>query len=443
MIDFLLLTKDERLQEAVKSDALSKELSIQFCDSYETFLDQIDTQPFGFVFVDLEKSATQPLPLLEWLETCQLPSKIGVICEESYGREVLASLRLGVDCVLSKENLLQNNSFVSRLQDLLVQQQDALADSFRPFVFQNKTEHFVVCSEHSRHLHDRLRAEQKHHLPLLLQGEIGVGKSFFVKALAADSCFSDLMIFDVESKDQSAFFSQQLQVLIQNSQKKSGPLLWYFPEIQKLTAELQEVLAQYLSSGEFLFNGLACVHPVKIVASYQDDFEDILDKNKFKEDLYWHFAKRTVSFKSISQRKEDLKALLQYWLSELWKQEQQYHYLSLDALESLMDYNWEQNISGLRQAFDQMIQNAKQSMVTGKALPEAVLVKSYYCEPHDDLDLSDLNYNDAKKRMLNNFHRDYIFSLLKKSNDNLTVAAEKAEMDRSNFKKIIKKYELM
>jgi DNA-binding NtrC family response regulator len=49
-------------------------------------------------------------------------------------------------------------------------------------------------------------------------------------------------------------------------------------------------------------------------------------------------------------------------------------------------------------------------------------------------------FKDAKERWIAGFERDYIASLLRKNNGNISHAAREAEIDRKYFRKLMKKY---
>jgi DNA-binding NtrC family response regulator len=54
-------------------------------------------------------------------------------------------------------------------------------------------------------------------------------------------------------------------------------------------------------------------------------------------------------------------------------------------------------------------------------------------------DLLELPYGEAKRRALEAFDRAYVSELLKRSGGNLSEAARKAGLDRSNFRRIVRK----
>jgi DNA-binding NtrC family response regulator len=74
-------------------------------------------------------------------------------------------------------------------------------------------------------------------------------------------------------------------------------------------------------------------------------------------------------------------------------------------------------------------------------LPPHVLGESFYIvEEFGDAALSRYPYQEAKERAIASFNYSYITNLLRQTNGNLSLAAEKAGMDRSNFRKVLKKY---
>jgi transcriptional regulator of acetoin/glycerol metabolism len=54
--------------------------------------------------------------------------------------------------------------------------------------------------------------------------------------------------------------------------------------------------------------------------------------------------------------------------------------------------------------------------------------------------LLDLPFADAKKRIVDNFEREYMVELLRRSGGNVSEAARQAGLDRSNFRRVLKKH---
>jgi DNA-binding NtrC family response regulator len=61
--------------------------------------------------------------------------------------------------------------------------------------------------------------------------------------------------------------------------------------------------------------------------------------------------------------------------------------------------------------------------------------------PSDLLD-NGVNFKDAKEQWVSSFERDYIESLLKRHNGNISHAAREADIDRKYLRRLMKKYEI-
>ena len=60
--------------------------------------------------------------------------------------------------------------------------------------------------------------------------------------------------------------------------------------------------------------------------------------------------------------------------------------------------------------------------------------------PDDDAALLSMTYAAAKDLALRKFERNYVEALLRACDGNISAAARKAGMDRSNFKRVLRKY---
>ena len=58
----------------------------------------------------------------------------------------------------------------------------------------------------------------------------------------------------------------------------------------------------------------------------------------------------------------------------------------------------------------------------------------------DDAAWLSLSYAAAKEQALRRFEKGYVDALMKACENNISAAARKAGMDRSNFKRVLRKY---
>jgi two-component system response regulator HydG len=178
---------------------------------------------------------------------------------------------------------------------------------------------------------------------------------------------------------------------------------------------------------------------LKIIATTAEDPELLAQRGRLKADLALLLPLNSIFVPPLRERKGDLALLAAHFLEEDFAPDR-ICYFSEDAMVALLAYDWPGNVSELKKIVSELAGRVKGVTFKAKDLPNALLEKGFYVQDVTDEDLAELNYNQAKNLALNKFNREYISILLSRSNNNLTVAAEIAGMDRSNFKKIVKKY---
>ncbi|MDZ4224406.1 MAG: sigma-54-dependent Fis family transcriptional regulator, partial [bacterium] len=117
--------------------------------------------------------------------------------------------------------------------------------------------------------------------------------------------------------------------------------------------------------------------------------------------------------------------------------------ISVDVLQTLQNYEWVGNVRELENVIERAVVLVNGDTIYAKDLPPQILGQSYYVtEEAGPKDLTKFPYQEAKDRALASFNRTYLASLLKQTSGNISIASERAGMDRSNFKKIIRRYNI-
>ena len=165
----------------------------------------------------------------------------------------------------------------------------------------------------------------------------------------------------------------------------------------------------------------------------------------FREDLYYRLNVITVDLPPLRERFEDIPLLAYYFLKKHAERlKKNVDKISVDALQALQSYRWVGNIRELENAIERAVVLSSEDSISVRELPPQILGTAFYLPPeeHDSRDLTRFPYNDAKEKATAAFNRSYISSLLRLTSGNISIASQKAGMDRSNFKKIIKKYQI-
>ncbi|PIR16675.1 MAG: DNA-binding response regulator [Deltaproteobacteria bacterium CG11_big_fil_rev_8_21_14_0_20_49_13] len=220
----------------------------------------------------------------------------------------------------------------------------------------------------------------------------------------------------------------------------------FLDEIGEVTPPIQVKLLRVLQEGEIKTVGDAISKhvDVRIIAATNKDLTRLVSENKFREDLYYRLNVIAVSLPPLRDRVEDIPLLVYHFIKKYSKKVgKNVAGCSVDTLMALQNYKWVGNVRELENVIERAIVLSTSDTIHARELSPRIMGESFYLT-NDDVahDFSQFNYQEAKEKAFIAFNRSYISSLLRQTKGNVSFAAARAGMDRSNFKKIVKKCEL-
>jgi two-component system response regulator HydG len=185
---------------------------------------------------------------------------------------------------------------------------------------------------------------------------------------------------------------------------------------------------------------------VRVLAATHRDLPKLVKSGKFREDLFYRLNVINIPLPSLRDRSEDVPLLAHHFLrrysDRLGKRVKT---LSPEALELLCGYRWPGNVRELENAVERAVVLCRADTVTPADLPPAVtgrtapLVREVPAGGDEQQWLA-LSYAAAKETALRRFEKSYVDALMRACDNNISAAARKAGMDRSNFKRVLRKY---
>lgn len=94
---------------------------------------------------------------------------------------------------------------------------------------------------------------------------------------------------------------------------------------------------------------------VRIVAATHRNLEEMIERNKFREDLYYRLNVFPINSPALRERKEDIPLLLQELVLRLENENKQSVRFTENALESLMHHRWAGNVRELSNLVERLI----------------------------------------------------------------------------------------
>lgn len=169
---------------------------------------------------------------------------------------------------------------------------------------------------------------------------------------------------------------------------------------------------------------------VRIVSATHRDLNDAIERNYFREDLYYRLNVVTLALPSLRERKEDIPLLVRHFLSGISKRtDRAPKNLAPKALGALLAYDWPGNIRQLENVLEQAVALSP-GLVISETLVEGALPGSSSAKAKP--------LTDAKR----DFEREYVEELLRMTQGSIRQAAELAGRNRSDFYKIVQRHGL-
>jgi two-component system response regulator HydG len=222
----------------------------------------------------------------------------------------------------------------------------------------------------------------------------------------------------------------------------------FLDEIGDIPLATQVRLLRVLQEGEIKRVGAAdsVKVDVRVIAATHRDLPKLVKAGKFREDLFYRLNVINIPLPALRERVDDVPLLAHHFLRRYAERlGKKVRTLAPEAIELLCGYRWPGNVRELENAIERAVVLCRGDAVTASDLPPAVtgrtapLVRDTPASG-DELAWLSQSYASAKEQSLRRFEKGYVEALMKACDNNISAAARKAGMDRSNFKRVLRKY---
>lgn len=220
-------------------------------------------------------------------------------------------------------------------------------------------------------------------ISVLVTGESGVGKENIPKIIHQNSHRKHAKYIAVncgaipEGTIDSELFGHEKGAFTGATSTRSGYFevadggTIFLDEVGELPLATQVRLLRVLETGEFIKVGSSKVQTtnVRIVAATNVNMREAIQKNKFREDLYYRLSTVEIHLPALRNRKEDIPLLFRKFAADF---AQKYRMPTLrlndEAQALLVQYNWNGNIRQLRNVAEQISVLEQDRLLSGTAL---------------------------------------------------------------------------
>ena len=206
-------------------------------------------------------------------------------------------------------------------------------------------------------------------ISVLVTGESGVGKESIPKIIHQLSHRKHGKYIAVncgaipEGTIDSELFGHEKGAFTGATQTRSGYFevadggTIFLDEVGELPLTTQVRLLRVLENGEFIKVGSSSVQKtnVRIVAATNVNMYEAIEKEKFREDLYYRLSTIEIHLPALRKRKNDIHLLFRKFASDFaLKYKMPTIRLEENAVPALIDYRWSGNVRQLRNVAEQI-----------------------------------------------------------------------------------------
>src|SRR5574341_2054071 len=457
----LVVDDEPALLRALESLLRKKGHDVVALDSPIQATQQLAQEDFDVALLDIKMPDLSGLELLNAVKHRRPEVEVVMMTGHATVETALAAIKSGAYDYLTKpfEDVEHVARVVARAADrkLLMDRNRALESQLQAL----EGRHGLVGSSAAmREVARMIDAVAYSAATVLITGESGTGKELVARALHARSprkgqpfvalncgaLTETLLESELFGHVKGAFTGAQRDQKGLFDAADGGTI--FLDEIGDIPLATQVRLLRVLQEGEFKRVGAAdgMRVDVRVIAATHRDLPKLVKTGKFREDLFYRLNVINIPLPSLRDRADDIPLLAHHFLrryaDRLGKKVRS---LSQEAIDLLCGYRWPGNVRELENAVERAVVLCRGDAITASDLPPAVTGRSAPLVREapaggDEAAWLSQSYATAKEQALRRFEKGYVDALMKACDNNISAAARKAGMDRSNFKRVLRKY---
>jgi two-component system response regulator GlrR len=259
--------------------------------------------------------------------------------------------------------------------------------------------------------------------PLLITGQPGTGKAQLARAVHQASARRGGRFLTLSCVTAT---QESLQAILEGRVEPGDPPKP--PDAPAGTVLLDEV-GDLSPDLQISLNSLQDGGSARIISTTARNLPDMIQRGKFREDLYYRLSVSRIDLPPLSQRRDDVPLLAGHFLDEFARTTGKRHVLAPEAVELLMVGEWPGNVRQLAT----LLQHAT-SLATGPVISAELVQRALGSGTAPQVS----TFDEARDE----FMRNYLVQLLQITRGNVTQAAKLAGRNRTDFYKLLARHGL-
>ena len=210
-------------------------------------------------------------------------------------------------------------------------------------------------------------------------------------------------------------------------------------EVSEIPFETQANVLRVLIDQKFKrLNGSKDINVnIRLISSTSKNLSELVQKNKFREDLFHRLNVMPIELTALTTRTEDIPLLIEYFKKKL-SEINGVHQPEIDIKnDSLYTYNWPGNVRELRNLVERItILSSNESKENINKVMDDILKPSSKID--EDKKILEQSFQSPLKEARECFEKEYLSTQLKKHHGNISKTADFIGMERSALHRKLK-----
>jgi len=291
--------------------------------------------------------------------------------------------------------------------------------------------------------------------PVLVLGETGTGKELIARALHVNSLrcgrpFSTLHCSALSATlIESELFGHVAGAFTDAKRDRPGHLAaahggtLFLDEVGEIPLEVQAKLLRFLQFGEIQRLGSDQIEKVdvRIVAATHRDLRQMVNEERFREDLYFRLKVLDLTLPPLRERPGDVPLLLEQFLRRHWCRPEEQPRWTARAERALLSYTWPGNVRELDHAVERACLLARGPELDLDLLPSEVegAAPTPTAEPVFP-ELTGTALNEACEASREALEQRFLTELMRQWQGNVSRAAREAGLHRSHLQRLLARH---
>lgn len=459
MIRVLLVDDEEGIRTSFTKALGSMNYEVETAANGAEALDRISNGAFDVMITDLVMPNMDGLEVLQRTKEMRPDMPVIVLTGHGSVETAVAAMKVGAfDYIAKPYNIDELDVVLQRAMEhhtLLAENLDLRRKVGGRAGFSN----IIGESESMQKIYRVVERVRDTKSNVLVTGESGTGKELIARAIHFTGALSDKPFVTVdcgaiaETLLESELFGHVKGAFTGAHRDKEGYFevadrgTIFLDEVAEFSPGLQTRLLRVLQQGTFTRVGDARERHVdaRVIAATNRDLELAVKEGAFREDLYYRLNVITIVVPPLRHRMDDLPALVDHFLGKFnQKLRRRVLRVSDDMMALFMGYSWPGNVRELENVMERVVTFCDEDEARVDCLPDP-LVQAAAGESEKSRSAGALThdtYHDAKTKVVEDFNRRYLESILESTGGNVTAACRRAGMDRGCFYRLLKKYNI-